>query len=83
MCAQCQTPYAGRAVGSICDKCGGRLLRRRDDEPDAIRNRLAVYKEQTEPVLAWYRGHGIRVIAIDATGTTDAVLTRAIEALER
>ncbi len=81
VCAQCQTPYAGRVVGSLCDKCGGRLVRRRDDEPDAIRNRLAVYKEQTEPVLAWYRGHGNRVIAIDATGSTDEVLARAIEAL--
>ena len=43
VCEQCQTPYTGRAAGEACDNCGGRLVRRKDDDPDAIRNRLAVY----------------------------------------
>src|SRR5918912_3592514 len=43
VCESCQTPYTGREPGTICDKCGGRLVRRKDDEPDAVRNRLAVY----------------------------------------
>ena len=29
--------YSGRTPGSVCDKCGGALVRRKDDEPDAIR----------------------------------------------
>ena len=34
-------PYTGREPGTRCDKCGGKLVRRKDDEPEAIRNRLA------------------------------------------
>src|SRR5687767_6510810 len=37
VCEKCQTPYTGRNAGERCDKCGGTLVRRKDDEPDAIR----------------------------------------------
>lgn len=83
VCDSCQTPYTGREPGSTCDKCGGTLVRRKDDEPDAIRNRLAVYKQQTEPVIEWYRGDGARLVVIDAVGSTNDVLTRALSALNR
>ena len=53
-CERCQTPYTGREPGTACDKCGGKLVRRKDDEPDAIRTRMRAYREQTEPVIAWY-----------------------------
>src|SRR3954462_11081471 len=49
VCEGCQTPYMGRQPGSTCEKCGGKLVRRKDDEPDAIRNRLEVYRKQTAP----------------------------------
>src|SRR5687768_16461856 len=42
VCATCQTPYTGREPGSTCDRCGGTLVRRPDDEPEAVRNRLEV-----------------------------------------
>lgn len=83
VCEQCQTPYTGREPGSPCDKCGGRLVRRKDDEPDAVRNRLAVYQRQTAPVIQWYENNGARLVRIDAVGTTDAVLGRALAALGR
>jgi adenylate kinase len=35
VCEGCQTPYMGREPGSICEKCGGKLVRRKDDEPEA------------------------------------------------
>jgi adenylate kinase len=81
VCEKCQTPYMGKAPGSTCEKCGGKLVRRKDDEPEAIRNRLAVYQRQTAPVLDWYRKHGTRVVTIDAVGTQDAVTTRAMKAI--
>lgn len=81
VCENCQTPYTGREPGSTCDKCGGKLVRRKDDEPDAIRNRLAVYQKQTAPVIDWYRRDGARLIAIDAVGSTNDVLQRALNAL--
>jgi adenylate kinase len=81
VCENCQTPYTGREPGTKCDKCGGTLVRRKDDEPDAIRNRLAVYQRQTAPVIDWYRNDGARLVSIDAVGSTDAVLNRALKAL--
>ena len=81
VCEICQTPYTGREPGSKCDKDGGMLVRRKDDEPDAIRNRLAVYEKQTAPVLAWYREHDTNVAVIDAVGTVQDVTARALGAL--
>ncbi len=43
----------------ICDRDGGELYIRDDDRIDAIRNRLRVYREQTEPLIGWYRGRGL------------------------
>ena len=81
VCENCQTPYTGREAGSTCEKCGGKLVRRKDDDPEAIRNRLAVYAKQTAPVLDWYRTHGAQVRTIDAVGTQDEVTARALEAI--
>lgn len=81
VCEGCQTPYMGREPGSTCEKCGGKLVRRKDDEPEAIRNRLEVYRRQTEPVIGWYGDHKMEVLKIDADGPVDAVTARAVEAL--
>ena len=55
VCESCQTPYTGVEPGGTCEKCGGKLVRRPDDEPDAIRQRMRAYREQTEPVIRWYQ----------------------------
>jgi adenylate kinase len=81
VCQSCQTPYMGRQPGEKCDKCGGTLVLRKDDEPDAVRNRLAVYRQQTEPVVGWYGKHGANVLRIEATGTVDEVTARALKSL--
>jgi adenylate kinase len=52
---------------------------RSDDNEDAIRNRLEVYREQTEPLIGYYRGLGL-LHAVDASGTIEAISGR-IEAL--
>jgi adenylate kinase len=81
VCQSCQTPYMGRQPGEKCEKCGGTLVLRKDDEPDAVRNRLAVYRQQTEPVVGWYGKHGANVLRIEATGTVDEVTARALKSL--
>ena len=83
VCENCQTPYTGRSAGEQCDKCGGTLARRKDDEPDAIRNRLKVYDQQTAPVFDWYARHGTRLASVQAVGTVDQVTKRALKALGR
>ena len=42
-----------------CDKCEGDLIRRPDDEPEVIKNRLNTYKEQTAPLIDFYRNQGL------------------------
>jgi adenylate kinase len=81
VCENCQTPYTGREPGSVCEKCGGTLVRRKDDEPEAVRNRLAVYRKQTAPVLDWYKQHDTKVSTIDAVGPVQDVTMRALGAL--
>lgn len=82
VCENCQTPYTGREPGTRCEKCGGTLVRRKDDEPEAVRNRLRTYHVQTAPVIAWYRDHGARLQTIDAVGTLEDVLGRVRKALD-
>jgi len=76
------TPYTGYAPGAPSpDGSGGTLVRRKDDEPEAVRNRLAVYRAQTLPVLDWFRANGAAVRTIDAVGSVDEVTARALAAL--
>lgn len=82
VCEKCQHPYSGRQPGETCEKCGGKLVRRKDDEPESIRNRLAVYREQTEPVIDWYKKNDGKIIEIEATGSLDEVTSRAMKALD-
>ena len=83
VCQSCQTPYMGRDPGTACAKCGGTLVRRKDDEPEAVRNRLEVYRSQTEPVIGWYRDNKMKVYKVDASGTVDEVTRRALKALKK
>lgn len=81
VCENCQTPYTGRKVGDVCDKCGGALVRRKDDDPEAIRTRLRVYDDETAPVLDWYKRNGDRVAVVNAVGAIDDITARALDAL--
>ena len=82
VCESCQTPYTGREVGSVCTNCGGRLVRRKDDDPEAVRTRLRVYDEQTAPVMQWYQQDGTKVAVVNAVGSVEDVTARALKALE-
>jgi len=46
------------AVG-VCDACGGELYQRADDSPEVVTKRLAVYREQTEPLIEYYTRQGV------------------------
>jgi adenylate kinase len=83
VCENCQTPYTGRKPGDKCDKCDGRLTRRKDDEPEAIRNRLSVYEKQTAPVFDWYKRKGTRIATVNAVGDVSDITKRALKALGR
>jgi len=84
-CDLCQRPFFGRAPGEPCGEAGhepqGTLVRRKDDEPEAIRTRMQVYRDQTAPVLDWYTAHGDRIIRIDAIGSLEDVEARVVGGL--
>ena len=84
-CDLCQRPFFGREPGEFCAVDGhdpqGSLVRRKDDEPDAVRKRLQVYRDQTSPVINWYEEHGPRVVRIDAIGSLEDVEARALHVL--
>jgi adenylate kinase len=82
VCDTCQTPYRGLEPGTRCENCGGTLVRRKDDEPESIRNRLKVYRDQTEPVIKWVRERDMELVEIDAAGDVDEITDRAMKALE-
>ena len=43
----------------ICDVCGSSLVCREDDQPETVKNRLQVYHEQTQPLIAYYEAKGV------------------------
>ena len=62
ICTNCQTPYNldsdPPSQAGVCDKCGGTVIVRDDDKPEAVANRMKVYQELTAPVLDYYRSRG-------------------------
>lgn len=65
---------------SICDKCGGELYKRDDDNDDTIRARLSVFHRQTEPVLDYYRERG-KLHDVDGLGSPNEILERVVAAI--
>ncbi|GAB1342197.1 adenylate kinase [Gemmatimonas sp.] len=82
-CDVCQRPFFGREPGETCTEGGesGTLVRRKDDEPDAIRKRMQVYRDQTAPVIDWYAANGANMVRVDALGTLEEVESRVHTAL--
>lgn len=65
---------------NLCDESGEELITRPDDQEDAVRRRLAVYKEQTSPLIDYYNDKGI-LFPIDASKTPDEVIEQTEELL--
>jgi adenylate kinase len=56
-----------------CDRCGGILVHRSDDEPETVRHRLEVYQRETAPLIAWYDAADAEVVRVDAERAVDEV----------
>ena len=63
-----------------CTSAGGELIQREDDNEETIGHRLDVYREQTEPLIEYYRSRG-RLKTVDADGTIDEVYERFLAVL--
>ena len=60
-------------VEGVCDKCGGELYQRDDDKQESILHRMDVYREQTEPLINFYKNKG-KITDLDASIETDVLL---------
>ena len=60
-------------VEGVCDKCGGELYQRDDDKQESILHRMDVYREQTEPLINYYKSKG-KITDLDASIETDILL---------
>jgi len=84
LCEKCGAIYnlvsLPPAKEGICDRCGGELYLREDDRPEIVKERLRVYREQTEPVLEFYRRKGI-LREVEGAESKEETLNRALQVL--
>jgi|SRR5665647_547870 len=64
-----------KAAEGVCGNCGGELYQREDDNEVTVRNRLEVYKAETEPLIEYYRPAG-RMVTVDGSLAPDEVFGR-------
>jgi adenylate kinase len=65
----------------ICDKCGGELYQRDDDQEATVKKRLEVYQEQTQPLIDYYKNKGT-LVDIDGVGEIDDVFSQISASLQ-
>ena len=84
VCEACGSSYNLEAVPpkveGICDNCGGKLIHRKDDTPETVRERLKVYHKETAPLVDFYAERGLlkRVEVADNKEATNAKILAAL-----
>ena len=83
-CLTCGATYhvafAPPAKEGICDVCGAKLVLRDDDKPETVQKRLAVYHEQTKPLIDYYKEKGV-LHSVDGTKDMEEVFQSITEIL--
>ncbi len=84
ICRKCQAPYhevdSPPKVAGICDRCGGELYQRADDNVTTVKKRLEVYFTETSPLIDYYRRAG-KLLEINGEGSAAEVNQRILTAL--
>jgi adenylate kinase len=79
-CSNCKAVYhvATRPsrVPGVCDHCGGKLVQREDDQPEAVRVRMKTYAESTRPLIDYYKKQNL-LVTIQADGTPEEIYQRS------
>jgi adenylate kinase len=85
VCPKCKAVYnldtIKTKVEGICDACGGTLVKRPDDEEETVRRRLAVYKEQTAPLVEYYRTRG-DLVTVNGAGNIEEIFAEILRVLK-
>jgi adenylate kinase len=84
ICRNCQTPYhevnSPPNIAGKCDKCGGELYQRADDNTVTIKKRLQVFFAETAPLIDYYSGTG-KLLEVQGEGSMEEISERIISAL--
>ena len=73
VCKNCGATYHISTLnGDVCEKCGGELLQRKDDNPETVQSRLQVYESQTAPLIEYYEKAGI-LMSVDGNAAPNEV----------
>lgn len=84
VCVGCSRPAQASVTEqwteAACKACGGEMIQRADDKPEAVLNRLSVYEKSTAPLIQYYRMRGI-LAEVDASGSVEQVFERVVDAL--
>lgn len=82
ICAACghiqHLKFSPPKRAGVCDVCGGELRQRKDDQPEVVRERLAVYHRQTAPLVAYYERQGV-LERVDGSLEPDDVFAQLVE----
>jgi adenylate kinase len=84
ICRKCQAPYnevdSPPKVKGRCDRCGGELYQRADDNVVTVKKRLEVYFAETSPLIAYFKKAG-KLLEINGEGGADSINRRIVSAL--
>ncbi|MGZ4682427.1 MAG: adenylate kinase family protein [Acidimicrobiales bacterium] len=84
VCQDCGAIYSTSLPPSspwTCDNCGGQVVQRADDTPEAINKRLEAYERDTIPAIELFADHGL-LVEVNGLGQPDEVLERLIDAVD-
>jgi adenylate kinase len=84
VCVDCGTNYSVSVPPTAnwtCDVCGGEVIQREDDTEEAIRRRLELYEDETEPLLDFYRAQN-QLVTVNGNGSAAAVTRRIVRAVD-
>lgn len=85
-CRKCNAIYHIKnippKVEGICEKCGGELFQRDDDKPESVKKRLEVYKQQTAPLIDFYKKKGI-LVDIETEKPIPDIVKSALDAIKK
>ena len=82
ICSSCKSIYSFNNDGKLekCPKCGGELLKRKDDSVEVIKNRLEVYETETRPLIDYYSDKGL-LVNVDGSGRAEEITERILKVL--
>jgi len=85
VCPKCGASYHVVAVPpkqeGVCDECGSKLMTRKDDAPETVKSRLAVYHKETEPLKDFYRSRGV-LVPVEDQGSVEATSAAILRLLK-